>query len=112
MSELTVLPPSAWDPTIRLDPPKVTQTLQARLMSRAANKEERKKVDKEKEEGEEGSEDEDEDAAFLKTNKVLLKVDNRSLFIFNRMRKTMVMTIHCSLQGASLVDLLLMLIAH
>jgi len=69
MSELTVLPPSAWDPSIRLDPPKATQTLQTRLMNRAANKEERKKVDKEKEEGEEGSDDEDEDAAFLKTNK-------------------------------------------
>ena len=70
MSELTVLPPSAWDPSIRLDPPKATQTLQTRLMNRAANKEERKKVEKEKEEGEEGSDDEDEDAAFLKTNKV------------------------------------------
>jgi len=69
MSELTVLPPSAWDPSIRLDPPKATQTLQTRLMNRAANKEERKRVDKEKEEGEEGSDDEDEDAAFLKTNK-------------------------------------------
>ena len=64
-----MLPPSSWDPTIRLDPPKTTQSLQSRLMNRAANKE-RKKTDKEKEEGEEESDDEDEDTDFLKTNKV------------------------------------------
>jgi len=35
MQELTVLPPSSWDPNIRLDPPKSTQTLQSRLANRA-----------------------------------------------------------------------------
>ena len=30
MEELTVLPPNSWDPAIRLDPPKATQTLQDR----------------------------------------------------------------------------------
>ena len=30
MEELTVLPPNTWDPAIRLDPPKATQTLQDR----------------------------------------------------------------------------------
>ena len=30
MSELTVLPPSAWDPAIRLDPPKSTMSIQTR----------------------------------------------------------------------------------
>ena len=30
LEELTVLPPNTWDPAIRLDPPKATQTLQDR----------------------------------------------------------------------------------
>ena len=32
MEELTVLPPNTWDPAIRLDPPKATQTLQDRCV--------------------------------------------------------------------------------
>lgn len=28
MDDLTILPPSIWDPTIRLDPPPVTMTLE------------------------------------------------------------------------------------
>jgi len=35
MQELTVLPPSSWDPTIRLDPPKSTQSLKSRMVNRA-----------------------------------------------------------------------------
>ena len=30
MNELTVLPPSSWDPNIRLDPPKSTQSIHTR----------------------------------------------------------------------------------
>merc|ERR1711892_1500581 len=51
ISELTVLPPSSWDPTIRLDPPKTTQSLQSRLMNRASNGDQKKKTDREKEDG-------------------------------------------------------------
>lgn len=36
LGEMTVLPPSAWDPTIRLDPPKSTSSVQVRLQNRAA----------------------------------------------------------------------------
>jgi len=39
MNELTVLPPSSWDPSIRLDPPKSTQSIHTRLMNRAILKE-------------------------------------------------------------------------
>eukprot|EP00092_Neocalanus_flemingeri_P037562 GFUD01040897.1.p1 GENE.GFUD01040897.1~~GFUD01040897.1.p1 ORF type:complete len:877 (+),score=230.71 GFUD01040897.1:117-2747(+) len=38
ISELTVLPPSSWDPTIRLDPPKSTQSIQTRLINRTVLK--------------------------------------------------------------------------
>jgi len=69
IGELTVLPPSSWDPSIRLDPPKTTQSLQSRLMNRASNRE-RKRTDKEEEEGkEESDDDEDEETAFLKIHK-------------------------------------------
>jgi len=69
MNELTVLPPSSWDPSIRLDPPKTTQSLQSRLMNRAANRERRKSV-KGKEEGPDNNDDDDEeDDLFLKNNK-------------------------------------------
>ena len=73
IGELTVLPPSSWDPSIRLDPPKTTQSLQSRLMNRASNRE-RKRTDKEEEEGkEESDDDEDEDTAFLKLHKVCVR---------------------------------------
>ena len=67
ITELTVMPPS-WDQNIRLDPPKTSQPLQARLVARAADKERRKKEkdeseDKE-EEKEEGDDDEDDLTLF------------------------------------------------
>ena len=39
INELTVLPPSSWDPTIRLDPPKSVQSVHTRLINRAVLKE-------------------------------------------------------------------------
>jgi len=45
MNELTVLPPSSWDPNIRLDPPKSTQSIHARLLNRAIMKEKREEED-------------------------------------------------------------------
>ena len=63
ITELTVMPPS-WDQNIRLDPPKTSQPLQARLVARAADKERRKKEKEEsedKEEEKEGGDDEEED---------------------------------------------------
>ena len=39
MEELTVLPPNSWDPSIRLEPPKTTQTLQSRMSNRVIVKE-------------------------------------------------------------------------
>jgi len=61
ISELTVLPPSSWDPTIRLDPPKSTQSIQTRLINRAVLKDRKKSDDNDEE-------DDDEDKAFLKIN--------------------------------------------
>ena len=43
LSELTVLPPSSWDTTIRLDPPKNPPTLETRLVNRVAFKEKQKR---------------------------------------------------------------------
>ena len=72
ITELTVMPPS-WDQNIRLDPPKTSQPLQARLVARAADKERRKKekeesMDKE-EEAEAGGEDDDDDLTLFNTKK-------------------------------------------
>jgi len=53
MNELTVLPPSSWDPTIRLDPPKTTQSIQSRLMNRAVLKERKAAEDEEDDEDKE-----------------------------------------------------------
>ena len=70
ITELTVMPPS-WDQNIRLDPPKTSQTLQARLMARAADKERKKKEKEETDDNEEsdGGEGEDDDLTLFKAKK-------------------------------------------
>ena len=55
ITELTVMPPS-WDQSIRLDPPKTSQPIQARLEARAADKQRKRK---EKEEADDKDEDDD-----------------------------------------------------
>ena len=45
--EMTVLPPAAWDPTIRLEPPKNPPTLESRLANRIAIKEQQNEYDEE-----------------------------------------------------------------
>ena len=44
---MTVLPPAAWDPTIRLEPPKNPPTLESRLANRIAIKEQQNEYDEE-----------------------------------------------------------------
>ena len=65
ITELTVMPPS-WDQNIRLDPPKTSQPIQARLEARAAGKERRKreKDDANDQDEEEGDEDRDDLTLF------------------------------------------------
>jgi len=67
MGEMTVLPPSSWDPTIRLDPPKTVQNLQSRLNNRATNKR-RAKQEENPNDPDDESDDEEEDITF-KLNK-------------------------------------------
>ena len=63
--EMTVLPPAAWDPAQRLEPPKNPPTLEARLANRIAIKEKQNEND-EKEDGSEEEEEEDVEAFILK----------------------------------------------
>ena len=58
LSEMTVLPPSSWDTTIRLDPPKNPPTLETRLVNRVALKEKQKKDAEEHELEDESHEEE------------------------------------------------------